>query len=86
MRRTPTQQANAATKATKRKRSVSIAGHRTSISLEAEFWQALAEIAADTKRPLAQLIGDIDKREGRDKNLSSALRLFVLAHYRGKKH
>jgi len=64
------------------KRSVTIAGHRTSVSLEAEFWSALAEIAAETKRPLARLIGEIDKREGRDKNLSSALRLFVLAHYR----
>lgn len=69
-----------------RKRSVTIAGHRTSISLEAEFWQALAEIARETKRPLARLIGEVDKRDGRDKNLSSALRLFVLAHYKGKKH
>ena len=64
------------------KRSVTIAGHRTSVSLEAEFWQALAEIAAETKRPLARLIVEVDKRDGRDKNLSSALRLFVLAHYR----
>ena len=67
------------------KRSVTIAGHRTSVSLEAEFWQALADIAAETKRPLARLIDEIDKREGRDKNLSSALRLFALAHYRGKR-
>lgn len=67
------------------KRSVTIAGHRTSVSLEAEFWQALAEIAAESKRPLARLIGEVDKREGRDKNLSSALRLFVLAHYRGRR-
>jgi predicted DNA-binding ribbon-helix-helix protein len=65
------------------KRSVTIEGHRTSISLEAEFWQALNEIAAEKQRPLARLIGEVDKREGRDKNLSSALRLFVLAHYRG---
>ncbi len=66
------------------KRSVTIAGHRTSVSLEAEFWQALADIAAESKRPLARLIVEIDKREGRAKNLSSALRLFVLAHYRKK--
>lgn len=64
------------------KRSVTIAGHRTSVSLEAEFWDALNEIAADKKRPLARLIGEIDKREGREQNLSSALRVFVLAHYR----
>jgi predicted DNA-binding ribbon-helix-helix protein len=68
----------------KLKRSVTIAGHRTSISLEAEFWQALADIAAETKRPLARLIGEVDKRQGRDKNLSSALRVYVLAYYRKK--
>jgi predicted DNA-binding ribbon-helix-helix protein len=70
--------------ARKLKRSVTIAGHRTSISLEAEFWRALSEIAAETKRPLARLIGEVDKREGRGQNLSSALRLYVLAHYRKK--
>ena len=68
--------------AKKLKRSVTIAGHRTSISLESEFWQALTDIAAERQRPLARLIDEIDKREGRDQNLSSALRLFVLAHYR----
>jgi len=78
--------ATTAAKKERLKRSVTLSGHRTSISLEAEFWQALAEIASERKRPLAQLIGEVDKREGRDKNLSSALRLFVLAHYRGKKH
>ena len=67
---------------TKQKRSVTISGHRTSVSLEEEFWTALTEIAASTNRPLAQLVDDIDKRQGRGKNLSSALRLFVLAHYR----
>ena len=64
------------------KRSVTISGHRTSVSLEADFWQALIEIAAELKRPLAKLIDEIDKREGRGQNLSSALRVFVLAHYR----
>jgi predicted DNA-binding ribbon-helix-helix protein len=66
------------------KRSVTIAGHRTSVSLEAEFWEALSDIATERKRPLARLIDEVDKREGRDQNLSSALRLFVLAHYRRK--
>ncbi len=64
------------------KRSVTISGHRTSVSLEAEFWAALAEMAQQAKRPLAQMIDEIDKRHGRGKNLSSALRIFVLAHYR----
>jgi predicted DNA-binding ribbon-helix-helix protein len=68
----------------KLKRSVTISGHRTSVSLEAEFWQALIEIAAELKRPLAKLIDEIDKRDGRGNNLSSALRVFVLAHYRKK--
>lgn len=66
----------------KLKRSVTISGHRTSVSLEAEFWQALTEIAAELKRPLAKLIDEIDKRDGRGNNLSSALRVYVLAHYR----
>jgi predicted DNA-binding ribbon-helix-helix protein len=68
----------------KLKRSVTISGHRTSVSLEAEFWQSLTEIAAELKRPLAKLIDEIDKRDGRGNNLSSALRVFVLAHYRKK--
>ena len=66
------------------KRSITISGHRTSVSLEADFWQALTEIAAEMKRPLAQLVDEIDKRDGRGQNLSSALRVFVLAHYRKK--
>ncbi|MBP6013038.1 MAG: ribbon-helix-helix domain-containing protein [Alphaproteobacteria bacterium] len=68
----------------KLKRSITISGHRTSVSLEADFWEALTEIAAEKKRPLAQLVDEIDKRDGRGQNLSSALRVFVLAHYRKK--
>jgi predicted DNA-binding ribbon-helix-helix protein len=64
------------------KRSLTLSGHRTSVSLEQEFWDALSEIASTSGRPLARLIDEIDKRHGRGKNLSSALRLFVLAHYR----
>jgi predicted DNA-binding ribbon-helix-helix protein len=59
------------------KRSVTIAGHRTSISLEPEFWDALEAAAARRGRPLARLIGEIDRaRAGR--NLTSALRVFLL--------
>lgn len=62
------------------KRSVKIAGHSTSVSLEAEFWAALQEIARRRKQSLASLIASIDaKRAG---NLSSALRLLVLESYR----
>ncbi|PZQ48102.1 MAG: aryl-sulfate sulfotransferase [Micavibrio aeruginosavorus] len=58
------------------KRSVSIAGHTTSVSLEAPFWTALQRLAKAEKRSLAALIADIDERRGT--NLSSALRLYVL--------
>ncbi len=58
------------------KRSVSIAGHRTSVSLEQAFWLGLKEIAEAEGIPLATLIATIDRtRKG---NLSSALRVFVL--------
>ena len=66
----------------RQKRSVTLSGHRTSVSLEAEFWEALQAIAAATQQPLSALIDDIDKRHGRGKNLSSALRIFVLNYYR----
>lgn len=63
-----------------RKHSFSIAGHRTSISLEAEFWSALREIAAAERRSLASLVADIDKGRG-DSGLSGAIRVYVLEHY-----
>lgn len=59
------------------KRSVSIAGHTTSVSIEEPFWNALKALAVQQKRPLAALIADIDERRGT--NLSSALRLYVLS-------
>ncbi|MBF9194591.1 ribbon-helix-helix domain-containing protein [Microvirga terrestris] len=58
------------------KRSVSIAGHRTSISLEEPFWEALREIAERDKRSVQSLIGRIDAERG-EQNLSSAIRVFV---------
>jgi len=65
------------------KRSVMIAGHATSVSLEAAFWQALKDIAKARGQSVNALIGDIDRdratdREGRPANLSSAIRVFVL--------
>lgn len=65
-----------------RKHSVTIAGHRTSISLEPPFWDELRRIAAARGQPLSRLIADIDaQRRG---NLSSALRVFVLETLRGE--
>ena len=61
-----------------KKRSVTIAGHRTSISLEDEFWSELVRIAAKRNMSLNGLISKID--ESRSTNLSSAIRLHVLAN------
>ncbi|HXD52706.1 MAG TPA: ribbon-helix-helix domain-containing protein [Burkholderiales bacterium] len=63
------------------KRSIVIAGHKTSVSLEDAFWQGLKEIADDRSMTLSDLVStiDTDRRHG---NLSSAIRLFVLDHYR----
>ena len=63
------------------KRSIVIAGHKTSVSLEDAFWRGLKEIAAARSMTLSDLVASIDT--GRDLgNLSSAIRLFVLDHYR----
>lgn len=62
--------------ATSRKRSVLIAGHPTSVSVEDEFWAALKEIAEARSVSLNHLIAEIDRERGT--NLSSAVRLFVL--------
>ena len=59
------------------KRSVTVAGHRTSLSLEPEFWDALKDIAAREGRTVSALIAEIDAARGR-RNLSSAARVFVL--------
>lgn len=61
-----------------RKRSVSIRGHRTSYSIEQPFFDELSAIASERGLSLAGLIAEIDEARGRDTNLSSALRLFVL--------
>jgi predicted DNA-binding ribbon-helix-helix protein len=63
------------------KRSIVIAGHKTSVSLEDAFWKGLKEIADDRDVTLSDLVSsiDTDRQHG---NLSSAIRLFVLDHYR----
>ena len=62
------------------KRSLSIAGHRTSIALEPEFWAAVALMAEAADQPVAALIRTIDEQRTTD-NLSSAVRLAVLKYY-----
>ncbi len=64
------------------KRSVIVAGHRTSVSLEEPFWSRLKEIARQRNMSINDLVTEIDASEtatGRPGNLSSALRLHVLA-------
>jgi predicted DNA-binding ribbon-helix-helix protein len=63
------------------KRSIVIAGHKTSVSLEDAFWKGLKEIANGRELTLSDMVAsiDTDRRHG---NLSSAIRLFVLDHYR----
>ena len=61
-----------------RKHSVVIAGHRTSVSIESPFWDALKDIAGLRGMSLNRLIAEID--ESRRDNLSSAIRVYVLAH------
>jgi predicted DNA-binding ribbon-helix-helix protein len=65
------------------KRSIVIAGHKTSVSLEDAFWKGLKEIAAARNVTLSDLVATIDggRRQG---NLSSAIRLFVLDFYRSQ--
>lgn len=65
-----------------RKRSVRIAGHATSVSLEEAFWRALADIAAAEGISVNALVSRIDRRRGDGGNLSSAIRVYVLENAR----
>ena len=65
------------------KRSIVIAGHRTSVSLEDAFWKGLKESAGVRRMTLSKLVASIDS-ERRHGNLSSAIRLFVLDFYRNQ--
>jgi predicted DNA-binding ribbon-helix-helix protein len=67
------------------KRSIVIAGHKTSVSLEDAFWEGLKQIAGDRNLTLSDLVARIDT-ERRQGNLSSAIRLFVLDFYRSGGH
>jgi len=65
------------------KRSIVIAGHKTSVSLEDAFWRGLKDIASARGMTLSEMVAAIDsgRKHG---NLSSAIRLFVLDHYRNQ--
>ena len=62
------------------KRSVVIAGHKTSISLESEFWEGLKFVAGQKKLKISALLAEIEAQKDQS-NLSSAVRLFVFRHF-----
>jgi predicted DNA-binding ribbon-helix-helix protein len=76
------------------KRSFSLDGHRTSISLEAPFWDALQQVAREDKVSMAALVQRIDHTRGKDAalaseaaadiGLSGAIRVYLLQHYRSR--
>jgi predicted DNA-binding ribbon-helix-helix protein len=71
----------------RRKHSVLIAGHRTSLSIEEAFWEQLKAIAARRRISLNKLIAEIDRSRGgtpgKPTNLSSSIRVFILEHLTG---
>lgn len=63
------------------KRSIIIRGHKTSISLENIFWDALRTIALERNKSISALVGEIEQQRDTS-NLSSATRVFVLRHFK----
>ena len=66
------------------KHSLTLRGHRTSVSLEDEFWRAFREIAKEKSKPINVLAAEIDAERGVDVGLASAIRVYVLNHFRKK--
>ncbi len=66
------------------KHSLTLRGHRTSVSLEPAFWLAFREIAAAQGRPINALAAEIDAERGAKVGLASAIRLHVLAYFRAR--
>ncbi|MBS4009221.1 MAG: ribbon-helix-helix domain-containing protein [Roseovarius sp.] len=66
------------------KRSLTLRGHRTSVSLEDEFWQAFREIAEEKSMALNVLAAEIDAGRGIETGLATAIRLYVLAYYKDR--
>ena len=63
------------------KRSIVLNGHKTSVSLENEFWEGLRQIADTQKSKVSAMVQRID-RERTNRNLSSAIRIYVFNHFR----
>jgi predicted DNA-binding ribbon-helix-helix protein len=65
------------------KRSIVVGGHKTSVSLEEAFWSSMKEISRQRSMTLSEVVGEIDGNRHQG-NLSSAIRLFVLDHFRSR--
>ncbi|MCE8008616.1 ribbon-helix-helix domain-containing protein [Aestuariivita sp.] len=66
------------------KRSLTLRGHRTSVSLEEPFWRAFREIADAQGKPINKLAAEIDAKRGMEMGLASAIRVFVLEWFRDR--
>lgn len=66
------------------KRSLTLRGHRTSVSLEDDFWQAFRDIAAEKSIPVNALAAEIDASRDLEAGLATAIRLYVLSYYRDR--
>lgn len=66
-----------------KKRSLTLNGHRTSISLEDAFWEALRDIAVDETKSISELVELVDTARG-EAGLSSAIRIFILDYFRAR--
>lgn len=64
------------------KRSLTLRGHRTSVSLEDPFWRAFRDIAKAEDKPINVLAAEIDATRGVEAGLASAIRVYVLEYYR----
>ena len=66
------------------KRSIVVGGHKTSVSLEEAFWSGMKEISGARSMTLSQLVSEIDANRNQGNNLSSAIRQFVLDHFKDR--
>ncbi|MEY8839297.1 ribbon-helix-helix domain-containing protein [Cribrihabitans sp. XS_ASV171] len=66
------------------KRSLTLKGHRTSVSLEDEFWRAFRDIAEEEGKAINSLAAEIDVSRDPDTGLASAMRVYILNHFRNK--
>ena len=66
------------------KRSLTLKGHRTSVSLEDDFWRAFQDIAEEKNMPINALAAEIDARRDLETGLATAIRLYVLAYFRAR--